>query len=161
MIRKGIKTLAFLALCFLVSSCEPSRSWAIQINATYTYYVNGKKEIESLYIEKENERFKWSIEVEDGDDMTHYFNFYFSGGDISYDNSEEFTYLASDEEPVEFKATDSSSYYTFVGSKTIYISYAHACKEIKDVIASDRYHIEVSGIHWFCEPDIINRNSKN
>jgi hypothetical protein len=73
------------------------------------------------------------------------------------ENSDEFTYSTSENVDVKFKIIDDQSIekYEFYGSITIYISYASASKETKDIINNNSYDIEIDNVKWFANPELF------
>lgn len=152
--RKNLFLMVSVFTLLLVG-CEPSRDIACQINASQSFNWNGHKITHSLYIEKEYERFTWTW---DGpSNKTNYFYFTFSYNDIYLDNSDEFKYIASNNEEVLFELIDDTTKekYEFVGPITIYIDYANSSSEIKDIINGDNYNISIAGDNWFAVPSIF------
>lgn len=151
------KIPVLLILIFMLTGCSTNSAedFAIQINAQYTYSWNDNEITNELYIEKDDERFVWICDgIENKNDS---FYFIFSYDDIYLENSDEFTYSTSENFDVKFKIIDDQSIekYEFYGSITIYISYASASKETKDIINNNSYDIEIDNVKWFANPELF------
>ncbi|MGM9969780.1 MAG: hypothetical protein ACI35S_05225 [Anaeroplasma sp.] len=152
-----MKNKLFVLMSFFIIvlfGCSPSEEkiTACQINAE----INLSESIqESLYLEKNNERFVWKRTVSENDWGHFYFSF--SNNEFYYKNSTEFTYLDSSNETIVFTKHDGNEYYEFEGSMIIYIYYNNSSDEIKKIINSDTFYIEIGGNHWFSKPEIYNK----
>jgi hypothetical protein len=144
---KKIVSIFLVLFIAILSSCTP-----VQI-----YEINASIELsdgstESLYLEKNNERFIWTRTAEE----SRWGHFYFSFGnnDTYYNNSTEFVYMDSSNETIKFTNYDGNEYYEFEGSMIIYIYYNDSSDELKNIINSDIFNIEIGGTNWFSNPEI-------
>ena len=155
-----MKRKLFVAISILlltISGCNNNleRDTACQINASRSFNVNGYEVIHSLFIEKNESRFVWSLECQNESSNSFYFEFSF--GDVSLCNSEEFEYITSTNDIVEFNDSydDTKNGFDFTGPITIYIYYNNASKEIKDIIDSNTYNIVITSLKWFSKPELF------
>ena len=149
------KKLLFTNLVFLtcLASCtfDTSRVTAKIINTSYSFKSNGQDISYSLFIEIENERFAWYCECPQ--ETYNYFDFIFSSNDIYLHSSDNFEYIASTGEKIEFEITENNPYgeYRFFGPKTIYVMYNNSSDDIRSIINNKRFNVTVSSFHWFSE----------
>lgn len=151
-LKISIILAALFGLCACDNNYEPNV--ACQINASRVFDVNGEKITHSLYIEKEEDRFIWSLTCPEEFKSTFYFDF--SNENIELYNDDQFDYITSNNEIVEFEETyGNKSCYNFTGPIVIYIYYNNASQEIKNIIDSNTYYIEISSLDWFSEPSLF------
>lgn len=145
-------SLLLLTLCGCDNNLE--RDTACQINATRSLYVNGNIITHSLYIEEDSSRFVWSLECPNEYNGIFYFTFLYN--DIYLYNDEEFKYITSENEIVEFDSCyGDKNVYDFVGPIIIYIYYNNSSKEVKDIIDNHIYNIEIDSLKWFSKPELF------
>lgn len=88
----------------------------------------------------EEERFVLFYKILDQDGSTHFFSFAFICNTKTLRNSENFDYKDDSDSEIVF---NKNGYYEFYDSKIFYISYKNADEEIKDIIYSEDYSIEL------------------
>ena len=150
------KMLVFVILLLTLCSCDNNleRETACQINATRSLDVNGNRITHSLYIDEDSSRFVWSLECPN--EYNGIFYFAFSYNDIYLCNDDEFKYITSANEIVEFDSCyGDKNGYDFVGPIIIYIYYNNSSKEVKDIIDNHIYNIEIDFLKWFSKPEIF------
>lgn len=140
----------FEVFILLLTGCNRSNSPVIiyQIN-TEMECNDGHGSTESLYIEKDNERFVWTRNAIDTRWGFFYFSFSDNSNDYFYYNSTQFRYKDSENNEINFTNHNDNYFYEFYGNKTIYIYYDDSSEEIKKIIDSNVYNIEIASVNWF------------
>lgn len=137
----------------LLASCGPgkSRATAYNIGDKIEYKIKGYDVSMQLENEREKERFVWTYKTDEpkGSEDACFFDFCFTAGDFSTKNDKVFE-IESDGEKIEFaNSTDGGyPYYSFSGSKTIYIIYKNVNDDIKKCIESNEYMILTASYIW-------------
>lgn len=158
-INKPLKrNLLALITCFLLCSCNPSRDWAIQINATYHYKNNGYDCSQGLELDEDKERFVWNYQTENLSEIT---NFHFQSlfgltANITY-GRKKFRFYDENLEEITFVNIEyeDSEYYEFAGNKIIYIDYSEGNSDLKFVIQDKNFMVIICGIKWFADPNLF------
>ena len=151
-----LTNLVFLT-CLVGCTFDTFRVTGKIINTSYSFKSNGQDITYSLFIETKNERFAWHCECPQ--ETYNYFNFIFASNNLSLHNPDEFEYITSTGEKIEFEyyEYESESYdkYEFYGPKTIYVMYNNSSDEIKEIINNKHTFITIGNFSWFCELSLI------